>query len=149
MRVRGFEVVRGLENKQIKLPVRKTKFSAGYDIEAPEDYILRPRELVTIATGIKAYMPEDEYLAIFIRSSMGIKNRLSLANGQAIIDSDYYGSPDSDGHIFLTVINNGEQDFYLQAGTCFAQGIFSRYFKVDNEPEISTERVSGIGSTNK
>lgn len=149
MRVRGFEVVRGLEAENIKLPVRKTRYSAGYDIEAPKDYILPPQKLVTIATGVKAYMPEDEYLAIFIRSSMGIKNRLSLANGQAIIDSDYYGSPESDGHIFLTLINNGEQDFHLPAGTCFAQGIFSRYFKVDNEPEISAERVSGIGSTNK
>lgn len=149
MRVRGFEVVRGLEEKNIKLPVRKTKFSAGYDFEAPQDYILRPHELVTIATGVKAYMPEDEYLAIFIRSSMGIKNHISLANAQAIIDSDYYDSPNSDGHIFLTLINNAEQNFHLLAGTCFAQGIFSRYFKVDNEAEISTERVSGIGSTNK
>lgn len=149
MRIRGFEVVRGWAEKNIKLPVRKTKFSAGYDIETPQDYILPPKELVTIATGVKVYMPEDEYLAIFIRSSMGIKNRLSLANGQAIIDCDYYGSPESDGHIFLTLINNGEQDFYLPAGTCFAQGIFSRYLKVDNEAEISTQRVSGIGSTNK
>ena len=36
-KVRGFEVAKGFEDKGINLPVRKTKFSAGYDVEAAED----------------------------------------------------------------------------------------------------------------
>ena len=36
MRNRGFEVAKGFEDKGINLPERKTKFSAGYDIEAAE-----------------------------------------------------------------------------------------------------------------
>ena len=31
---RGFEVAKGFEECGINLPVRKTKYSAGYDIEA-------------------------------------------------------------------------------------------------------------------
>ena len=30
-RVRGFEIAKGFENKNINLPVRKTKHAAGYD----------------------------------------------------------------------------------------------------------------------
>ena len=36
-KLRGFEVAKGFEDNQINLPVRKTKYSAGYDVEAAED----------------------------------------------------------------------------------------------------------------
>ena len=36
-KIRGFEIAKGFEDKEINLPVRKTKYSAGYDIEAAED----------------------------------------------------------------------------------------------------------------
>ena len=39
-KIRGFEVAKGFENSNINLPVRKTKYSAGYDIEAAEDCIV-------------------------------------------------------------------------------------------------------------
>ena len=37
---RGFEIAKGFENAGINLPIRKTKYSAGYDIEAAEDIII-------------------------------------------------------------------------------------------------------------
>ena len=39
-RLRGFEVAKGFEDKNINLPIRKTKYSAGYDIEAAEDVVI-------------------------------------------------------------------------------------------------------------
>ena len=36
-KIRGFEIAKGFEEKGINLPIRKTKYSAGYDIEASED----------------------------------------------------------------------------------------------------------------
>ena len=39
-KVRGFEIAKGFEEKQINLPERKTKHSAGYDVEAAEDVIV-------------------------------------------------------------------------------------------------------------
>ena len=36
-KIRGFEIAKGFEDKKINLPVRKTKYSAGYDVEAAED----------------------------------------------------------------------------------------------------------------
>lgn len=36
-KIRGFEIAKGFEDKGINLPIRKTKYSAGYDVEAAED----------------------------------------------------------------------------------------------------------------
>ena len=62
MRNRGFEVAKGFEDAGINLPVRKTKFSAGYDIEAAEDCVIPVFELgqkpTLVKTGLKAYMQD-------------------------------------------------------------------------------------------
>ncbi len=39
-KTRGFEVAKGFEDCNINIPIRKTKYSAGYDIEAAEDVIV-------------------------------------------------------------------------------------------------------------
>ena len=36
-KIRGFEIARGFEDKEINLPQRQTKNSAGYDFESAED----------------------------------------------------------------------------------------------------------------
>ena len=67
-RKRGFEIVKGYEDKNINLPVRKTKCSAGYDFEAAEDVVIpafKPGvKPVLVKTGVKAYFGEDEVLII-------------------------------------------------------------------------------------
>ena len=66
MRKRGFEVAKGFENAGINLPVRKTKYSAGYDIEAAEDCMIpsfkKGQKPTLVKTGLKAYMEDDEVL---------------------------------------------------------------------------------------
>ena len=65
-RKRGFEIAKGFENMNINLPVRKTKYSAGYDIEAAEDTIIpafkKGQKPTLVKTGLKAYMEDDEML---------------------------------------------------------------------------------------
>ena len=39
-KMRGFEIAKGFENQGINLPIRKTKYSAAYDIEAAEDTVI-------------------------------------------------------------------------------------------------------------
>ena len=76
-RERGFEIAKGFEDKGINLPVRKTKYSAGYDIEAAEDTVIpsfkKGQNPTLIKTGLKAYMKEDEYLVLCNRSSNPMK----------------------------------------------------------------------------
>lgn len=38
--MRGFEICKGYENKDIHLPCRQTRNAVGYDIEAAEDTIV-------------------------------------------------------------------------------------------------------------
>ena len=103
---RGFEIAKGFEDKGINLPERKTKYSAGYDVEAAEDVVVpsfkKGMAPTLIKTGIKAYMQDDEVLLLYNRSSNPKKKGLILANSVGVIDKDYYGNQDNDGHITVS-----------------------------------------------
>ncbi len=146
MRSRGFEIVSRWEGQGIRLPERKTADSAGYDIESAEDAELLPGKVTILSTGLKAYMGSGEYLAIHIRSSMGIRHGLMLANGTGIIDRDYYNNEDNEGHILIAVYNASEVPFHVSKGDRIAQGIFGRFLPADGDRAEGTRR-GGVGST--
>lgn len=149
---RGFEIAKGFENAGINLPVRKTKYSAGYDIEAAEDTIIpsfkKGMKPTLVKTGVKAYMLEDEVLILANRSSNPGKKGLILANSIGVIDSDYYGNPDNDGHIMFAFFNIKDEDIEIKKGDAIGQGIFQKFLTVD-EDTAEGERVGGFGSTTK
>ena len=151
-RIRGFEIAKGFEDKGINLPVRKTKYSAGYDVEAAEDCIIPSFKIgmkpTTIKTGLKAYCPEDEYYMLVNRSSNPIKKGLVLANSIGIIDCDYYNNPDNDGHFMFAYYNFFENDLQIKKGDVIGQVIFQKYLTVDND-RAEGERMGGFGSTSK
>lgn len=151
-KIRGFEIAKGFEESNINMPVRKTKYSAGYDIEAAEDIVVpafKPGQAPTlIKTGIKAYMPKDEFLMLCNRSSNPKKKGLVLANSVGIIDGDYYGNPDNDGHIMFAFYNVKAEDVQIKKGECIGQAIFQKFAVVDND-NAEGERLGGFGSTNK
>ena len=152
MKNRGFEIVKGFENCGINIPERKTKYSAGYDIEAAEDCcvpaFVKGQNPTLIKTGIKAYMPQDEYLMLCNRSSNPKKKGLVLANGVGIVDSDYYGNEDNDGHIMFAFYNIKGEPIEIKKGDCIGQAIFQKFGIVDND-NAKGERKGGFGSTNK
>ena len=147
---RGFEIAKGWEDKEINLPIRKTKHSAAYDLEADEDILLPSFKMgmkpSLIPTGLKAYMMEDEVLMIFPRSSSPKKQGILFPHSVGVIDSDYYGNVDNDGHIFVQCINIKDQDVLIKKGEPVAQGIFQKYLVVDDDNATGT-RVGGFGST--
>ncbi|MDD3114635.1 MAG: dUTP diphosphatase [Anaerovibrio sp.] len=148
MKKRGFEIVSAYAQASISLPVRKTAASAGYDIQAAEDRCLEPHRVSLIATGLKAYMQPDEYLALHVRSGFSVRHAVSCINSQGIIDADYYNNPDNEGHIMIPLINHGEQPVYIAKGTRIAQGIFCKYLTADNESSAGAAvRMGGFGST--
>ena len=151
-KIRGFEVAKGFENKQINLPVRKTKYSAGYDIEAAEDCTIpafKPGQKPTLVkTGIKAYMQEDEVLMIYNRSSNPKKKGLVLSNSVGVIDRDYYGNPDNDGHIMFAFYNTKSEDTEIKKGEAIGQAKFRKYLVTDDDV-AEGERTGGFGSTSK
>ena len=151
-KVRGFEVAKGFEDQNINLPVRKTKFAAGYDFEAAEDTIIpsfkKGMKPTLIKTGIKAYMQDDEVLILANRSSNPGKKGLILANSIGVIDKDYYGNEDNDGHIMFAFFNVKDEDIEIKKGDCIGQGIFQKYLVTDDDEALG-ERTGGFGSTSK
>ena len=146
--MRKFEVAKGFEDRGVVLPQRKTAKSAGYDIIAltDEDVYVHPGMSVNLETGVKACMEDDEVMLLFIRSSLGIKQGLTLSNSCGVIDADYYNNPDNDGHFILNIINTGNSVQRIPARSRVAQAVFVKYLTVDDD-NATGERIGGIGST--
>ena len=151
-KLRGFEIAKGFENENINLPIRKTKYSAGYDIEAAEDTLIpsfkKGMTPTLVKTGLKAYMQDDEMLLLYNRSSNPKKKGLILSNSVGVVDKDYYGNPDNDGHIMFAFYNIKDEDVIVKKGEAIGQAIFQKYLVTDNDV-AEGERVGGFGSTNK
>lgn len=163
MRKRGFEKIsfkqfqtdfgKYIDNlnevyEQYALPNRKTMGSAGYDILALFAFTLNPGESIILPTGLRAYMNKNEFLAIVVRSSLGIKKRIMLMNQIGIIDHDYYQNITNEGHIMVGLVNMGNEPWKCKAGDAIVQGIFLNYLLTDDDNNDFI-RLGGIGSTDK
>lgn len=135
--------------ENIKLPQRATVGSAGYDFYTPIEICLKPKQQISIPTGIRCEMSQDCVLMIYPRSGLGFKYRLQLNNTVGIIDSDYFYS-DNEGHIFIKITNDSNEDkeVKIEKNQAFAQGIFTRYLLVDDD-DTKAKRNGGFGSTDK
>lgn len=151
MRTRGFEIAKGWEEKDIHLPIRKTKRAAAYDVEAAEDTVIpvfQPGGKPTLVpTGLKAYCADDEWYMLANRSS-GPKKGLLMANGIGIIDADYYENESNDGHFFFQYYNTTDKDIVIKKGDVIGQIIFMKYLLVDDD-QAEGIRTGGFGSTDK
>lgn len=164
------------DNPELLIPKRSTSGSAGYDLIYPYEREVRlyPNETLLINSFVKVEMPKDIVCKMYIRSSVGIKKGIGLANGTGIIDSDFKES------IKIPLINhlgskiNGytfsHGEFYIEErseplsdttgfettegiympniypGERVAQLVFEKYLTVDGD-DTTTERTGGIGST--
>lgn len=130
------------------IPKRSDIGSAGYDFYSTETVTIEPKTQVMIKTNIKAQMDYNTVLLLFMRSSLGIKKNLMLANTTGVIDSSYYNNEDNEGNIIGAVYNYGNEPVTIQAGDRFMQGVFVEYKTTDTTEEIINEkRTGGIGST--
>lgn len=169
MRTRGFEVCKGFEDKDITLPIRKTKNSVGYDLEAAEDTVIpsiwktvfanikkflsgdndyETFKPTLVKTGIKSYFGEDEVLILANRSSNPGKKGLLLANSIGVIECDYYGNPDNDGHLMYAYYNLFPVDTVIKKHDVIGQAFFQNFLIADDD-KATGERLGGFGSTEK
>ena len=133
--------------EDIKLPVRATKYSAGYDFFAPLDITLNPGETLKIPTSVRVFLDTDKFLALVPRSGLGFKYRLQLDNTIGIVDADYVNSS-NEGHIWIKVTNDGSKTMNVAKGEAFAQGIVMQYFVTEDDIADGV-RDGGFGSTTK
>lgn len=100
-----------------------------------------------VPTGVRAIMPEGEYLGLKARSSTPLKYLLVVANSEGVIDSDYQFA-DNEGHIFVQLINLSPFDIVIKKGEKIAQGIFIPHNYTTND-KADKKRTGGFGSTGK
>lgn len=142
------DVEKAYEN--IKIPVRKTKYSAGYDICTPIDITIPGGQRRVIPTGIKAVFNDDEmeswHLQMYVRSSVGIKDGIVLTNGTGIIDGDYQFA-ENDGDMMLALLNTTDSVVKYKAGDRLCQAVFAIH-GITSDDAATGKRTGGIGSTN-
>lgn len=133
----------------IRLPVRATAGSAGYDFFSPADFSLAPGETILIPTGVRVRIDDGWVLKIYPRSGLGFKYRVQLNNTVGIIDADYFTAK-NEGHIMLKLTNasNESRTMVIRAGEAVAQGVFVE-FGITEDDDVSAVREGGFGSTDK
>lgn len=141
-----------------KLPTRATTNSAGYDFYLPETTVFPAHQVTRIHTNVclendridwNSVDPYDktaspEYvLLLYMRSSIGIKKHLMLANGTGVVDKDFAGY-----EIQLFIYNYGDEDITIEGGDRIVQGVFVPYLTVSDD-NAHAERQGGFGSTGR
>ena len=106
-------------------------------------------ETVKIHSGVQVAIPEGYVMKVYVRSSIGIKKNLRLANGTGIIDAGYRDE------IIMALHNFGKEPVMIKDGDRICQFILLPFPKVelevveDNEDFRMGDRGGGIGSTDK
>ena len=131
--------------KDIPLPKRATKGSAGYDFVSPLEVTVSAGGSALIPTGIRAEMDPGWVLMLFPRSSLGFRHALRLSNTVGVIDSDYAFAK-NEGHIMVKLRNPLSEPVTIGRGDRFCQGVFLPYGTAEEEEDFAV-RVGGFGST--
>jgi dUTP pyrophosphatase len=134
--------VKRIGNHETPLPERKTIYSAGLDLYAPESLDIPPGWHVAIPSGFAFEIPQGFYGQIKERSSLALR-RLIVHGG--VIDSDYRGE------IKILLFNESDEPQEVQKHERIAQ-LLILPCSVDEVVEVGdlseTDRgAGGFGST--
>ena len=72
-----------------------------------------------------------------------------MSNSVGVVDADYYGNPDNEGHLMVSLMNVRTEPVQIMKGERIAQGIFIRYEKTTDDQTNGNVRLGGFGSSGK
>jgi dUTP pyrophosphatase len=108
--------------------------------------VTRNRSTITHVSRQMTYrIPFQVFLALYPRSSYGMKYGFRLLNTTGIIDADYYNNEDNEGHIIVAFTT--DKELSLKQGDKFCQGIIQPYLISAEEIAPNAVRSGGMGST--
>lgn len=126
-----------------KTPLKVTPNSAGFDLFAAEDKIVRAKNKNLISTDLIIALPAGHYGRIAPRSGLAAHHFIDV--GAGVIDRDYRGV------VKVLLFNFSDSDFYVQKGSRIAQLIIEKILEsefVECYSLPTTERGdSGFGSS--
>ena len=127
-----------------QVPRYQTEGSAGFDLHSTEELVLKPGQISLVKTGLHAALPAGTELQVRPRSGLALKHGVTVLNSPGTVDADYRGE------IGVILINHSEKSYHIKIGERIAQGVVTKYERVDfDEVETldETERKGGFGST--
>jgi len=135
-------------NPDLPLPARATEHAAGYDVRsAEEDFVLQPREIRLVSTGLNMELPEGLECQVRPRSGLALRHGITLPNSPGTIDPDYRGE------LRIIMQNSGSEAVRIERGERIAQLVFNRFATpevVESDELGATARGSdGFGSTGR
>jgi dUTP pyrophosphatase len=131
--------------------IRAYPSSAGADLCANEDFIIRAGGDIVVTTGIAYELPTepDEYgftyhIQIWPRSGLSVKNKVE--NGAGLADAEYRGE------VRVHLYNNGHVPFQIKKGDRIAQVVVvpciaSPWEQIQEFTEESDRGENGFGSS--
>ena len=126
-------------------PRYETANSAGMDLRANEDAVIKKGSSVVIGTGLFMEIPKGYEGQIRSRSGLAAKKQIIVLNSPGTIDSDYRGE------IKIILINLGKSHYSVLKGDRIAQIVFApceqMKFKSVEFLEDTDRGSGGLGST--
>lgn len=129
-----------------KLPIRKRKTDAGYDIFSNKDVTIPPHGIAWIGTGIQVSAPPNYYFTLDGRSGMG-KDGIQPFRG--IIDSGFTGE------MSCLLFNSSDKPYKVENGHRIAQLVPHKQIHLDFKevgkfsPKYNSRGDVGWGSSGK
>ena len=130
-------------------PVYANDTDACMDLRSTEDVEIQPGDVKVLNSGVQVAIPKEHVMEVFVRSSVGIKKNLMLANGTGIIDAGYRDP------IKMALYNFGKEIKKKKKGDRICQFLILPRPKInliqveDDENFRKSDRGGGIGSTGK
>ena len=118
--------------------VRKTRFSAGYDVLLDRDVVINPG-FNYIDLNLKLDTLVGYFVETYTRSSTLKKFKILVLN--TVIDSDYAGS------IHLICWSFNDEKITLNKGESICQLVVHNQTTVENWSNLENNRKGGLGST--
>lgn len=129
----------------VSIPVQATAGSAGYDLCASQQVLLKTHCYAKVPTGLRLAMPAEIEGQVRPRSGLAAKHGITVLNAPGTIDSDYRGE------VCVILINHGHEDFLIEPGMRIAQLVFAKVTTVDfvksDSLDESGRGEGGFGST--
>jgi dUTP pyrophosphatase len=114
---------------------------------AEETFVLQPKEIRLVATGLGMELPVGLECQVRPRSGLALRHGITLPNSPGTIDPDYRGE------LRIIMQNNGPEAVRIERGERIAQLVFNRFETPEvveaEELEATTRGSDGFGSTGR
>lgn len=115
-------------------------------ITGNRSFYIEPNTTALIPTGLIMDIPRGYSVRLHARSGLALKNGLSLANSEGVIDSDYVEE------VFIMIENRSRNGYAIRHQDRISQGelvpvIHCDFNILQSRPNKKTTRDGGFGST--